>query len=493
MFNLGPFDACVLGLYLIVVVGVGLYAGYGQRNLSDYMLGGRDLPWWALLGSIVATETSTVTFLSVPATAFREGGNLQFIQLALGYVLGRLLVARFLLPLYFRGELFTAYEVLHARFGGATKTVASIMFLVTRTFADGLRLYLTALVLNAMTDWTVTQSVVVLGAVTVVYTMVGGMKSVVWNDCIQLVVYIAGALVAATAVVGMLPGGLSSAADYAAAHAKLRWLDASFDPTVAYTIWAGVIGGMFLTTATHGADQMMVQRYLCARSERDAARAVRWSGPVVLVQFLLFLLLGVGLAAFYDVSPPERPFKTPDEAFVHFIVHHLPAGAKGLTLAALFSAAMSTLASSLNSSATSALNDIILSSKPESRRNPRLVPLGRALTVAFGAAQVGVAIVGERLAERGVVDSVLAIAGFSTGVVLGVFALGMANRRAGQASALVGLLAGLATVTAVAFGTRLAWPWYTLVGGAVTFAAGSAAAWFLPPHVTRRSAGLSSR
>ncbi len=494
MLTIGPLDTALLAAYLLLVLGIGLWMGRGQRNMSDYLLGGRDLPWWAVLGSIVATETSTVTFLSVPGTAYAEGGNLQFLQLALGYLLGRVLVAWLLLPQYFRGELFTAYEVLHRRFGGSTKVVASSMFLVTRNLSDGLRLYLSAIVLEKMTGLSQAQAVLVMGAVTIVYTMVGGMKSVVWNDCIQLVVYLLGAVLAGIVIVRMLPGGWSAVAEYATEHDKLKWFEPTFDLTKTYTFWAGVIGGLFFTTATHGADQMMVQRYLCARTQRDASRAVIASGLVVFAQFLLFLLLGVGLAAFYHQFPPAQPFQKPDEAFADFIVRHLPVGIRGLTLAAVFSAAMSTLSSSLNSSATAAVSDIYLPSRREPPSQASVLKLSRGLTVFFGVVQIGVALCGNELAKRGVVDSVLAIAAFSTGLVLGVFLLGILTTHVRERAALTGLTVGLISMTLITFLTKLAWPWYTLVGVSITCATGLiVAALFQPPAASQPGSSVTWR
>ncbi|MGH7200518.1 MAG: sodium:solute symporter family transporter, partial [Planctomycetaceae bacterium] len=355
---LSPLDLTILLAYLLAAVGLGLWLGRGQRDIGEYLLGGRNLPWWAVLGSIVATETSTATFLSVPGLAFAAGGDLTFLQLALGYIIGRVAVVVLFLPRYFEGTLFTSYEVLHRRFGGATKQTASLMFLVTRNAADGLRLYLAAIALEKAVGIPLTQSVIIMGVVTILYTVFGGMKSVVWNDCIQFVVYIAGALLAAWVIINGLPGGLEQITTFATQHGKFTLFNVSLDPTEPYTIWAGIIGGAFLTLGTHGTDQLMVQRYLSARSRRDAARAVLASGFVVLAQFALFLFIGVGLAAWYAEFPLPEPIEKGDEAFAEFIVAELPPGAVGLVLAAVFSAAMSTLSSSLNSSATAAVNDL---------------------------------------------------------------------------------------------------------------------------------------
>jgi len=465
-------DAAVLVAYLLGVVGFGLWIGRNQRDISSYLLGGKNLPWWAVLFSIVATETSTVTFLSVPGLAFDpKEGSLLFLQLTFGFILGRLVVVLLFLPHYFRGELFTAYEVLDRRFGGATKQTASLLFLVTRNLADGLRLYLTAIVLEHVAGLDLSVSIVVIGLTTIVYTFAGGMKSVVWNDCIQFVVYMAGAVLAAAVILDKLPGGWAELSDFAAEHHKFRLLDFSFDPTQRYTFWSGLAGGSFLSLATHGTDQLMVQRYLAAGSRTKAARALAMSGFVICGQFALFLLIGVGLACFYHLNPPPTPFADNDEVFARFIVDYLPVGLVGVTLAAVFSAAMSTLSSSLNSSATAAVNDLylpLLKKKPSAKR---LLRVSRKLTVLFGLIQIGVGIVGQHLAES-VVDSVLAIASFTTGAILGVFFLGVLTTRVSQREALAGLVGGLGVLTAVAFATDLAWPWYAIVGSSATFAIG---------------------
>jgi SSS family solute:Na+ symporter len=462
-------DFGVLAVYLAGVVAFGLWVGRGQKGAADYMVGDRNIVWWGLLLSIVATETSSVTFLSVPGVSWR--GDFRFIQLPLGYAIGRLLVVAFLLPHYFSGEYFTAYEVLRERFGGAVGQAASFLFIVTRSLADGLRLFLTALVVQEMAGVSLPMAVALVGVTTIVYTFVGGMKAVVWTDVVQFVVYVLGAAVAFALLVVRLPGGWAELVATGTAAGKFHWLDLSTALDNPYTLWAGVVGGMFLTFGSHGADQLMVQRYLCARSRGEAARALGTSGLVILAQFAFFLLIGVGLFVFYSAFPPAAPFDRPDRVFIRFIVEQLPHGVIGLIAGAVFAAAMSTLASSLNSSATALVTDFY---RPLVRpgASPRhLLRVTRGFTLLFGLVQILVAL-GGRLLSQTVVESVLTIAGFTTGIILGLFFLGIFTRRVGQTAAFVGLLLGLGVITAVAFGTRLAWPWYTLVGSVSTFAFG---------------------
>ena len=432
-------DFLVLAGYLAGVVAFGLWVGREQKGAADYMIGSRDIAWWGLLFSIVATETSTVTFLSIPGFAWSR--NLTWIQLPLGYVIGRFLVVALLLPHYFRGEYWSAYQVLRERFGGPVGQAASLLFIVTRSLADGLRLFLTALVVQEMSGLPLPVCVALVGLTTVVYTFAGGMKAVVWTDVAQFVIYNAGALVAFLLLLARLPGGWQGLLASAGPAGKLQWLDLSTALDNPYTLWAGLIGGMFLTIGSHGADQMMVQRYLCARSQREAGRAIWLSGVVVLVQFALFLLIGLGLFAFYQAFPPATPFDRPDRVFVHFIVEQLPRGMVGLVIGAIFAAAMSTLSGSLNSSATAAVTDFYRPLVRPEASSRHLLRATRVLTLFFGLVQIVVAL-GGPLLSRTVVESVLTIAGFTTGIILGVFFLGIFTRRVGRRAAFAGLLAG---------------------------------------------------
>ncbi len=461
-------DSAIVVAYLGCVLALGIWVGRGKKSLDEYLLGGRDLPWWAILGSIVATETSTATFLSVPAIAFATGGDLQFLQLTFGYIIGRWIVVVTLLPLFFRGRLLSAYEVLEQRYGSLTKQTASVMFLITRNLGDGLRLFLTAIVLEKSVGLPLPLSVVVIGVVTIIYTFFGGMKSVVWNDCLQFIIYIAGGIVALLLILQQLPGGWQQFWDFGVTTGRFQLFNFDFNLTEKYTIWSGIIGGIFLSLGTHGTDQMMVQRYLSARSQRDAGRALGLSGFVVLVQFALFLFVGIGLAAYYEQFPPSSPFQHGDSVFAHFIVTRMPTGIMGLTLAAVIAAAMSTLSSSLNSSATAALNDLYLPRKgPAFSGNA--VSISRVLTVLFGIVQIGVGIAAARISQN-VVEDALAIAGFVGGIMLGVFALAVYAHRTQQRDALVGILTGAVVVSFVKFGTPIAWPWYSVIGAASTIA-----------------------
>jgi SSS family solute:Na+ symporter len=486
-------DFLVLAILLIGSVVVGLRTGRGMSSADAYLLGDRSLPWWAILGSIVATETSTATVLSVPGEA-AAGVGFRWLQLPLGYLLGRLIVARLLLPRYFDGQLMTAYELLEKRFGIFTRRACSLVFLIARNLGDGLRLFLAGLVLQTMLDWPFEVGVGVMGVVTVIYTVLGGLKSVVWNDCIQFVIYMAGGVAAVFVLLNRIPGGWDGFTAFAAKSGQLQMLDLSWSLEQPFNLWAGLIGGAVLTLGTHGTDHMMVQRYLSARSLSDARKAVIWSGVVVLLQFALFLLIGVLLANFLDATARPLP-KSSDQIFVQFIVKDFPRGFGliGLMLAAVLSAAMSTLSSSLNASASAVLNDFWLplrrTAPPDATTQLRW---SRWLTVVFGIVQIGTALWAQTL-EKSVVQNALSIAGFSAGLLLGIFLLGVFAKRAGQTAAMVGAACGLSLLLAVKFvlpagiqtagftlQLNLAWPWLALTGALTTCVCGSLAARIWP-------------
>ena len=474
--NIGAVDALIVIAYMMAVLAFGIWVGRGGKSSADYFLGDRSLPWGALLLSIVATETSTVTFLSIPGLAAAVGGNLTFLQITIGYIVGRTFVIFFLLPLYFRGKPFTAYEVLESRFGKVTRRVVSSLFLLTRNASDSLRLFLTALVLQIVLGLDLTASVIFIGTITIVYTFIGGAKSVIWNDCIQFVVYMLGAGAAAYIIVGETPGGIDQLRQFASNADKLQVFDFNFDlfkPTM--TFWSGLAGGAFLTAATHGTDQMMVQRYLSAKSRGDASLALGISGFIVLLQFAVFLLIGVGLANLFGIGSATSAVEgmKNDQLLAYFIVNYMPVGLLGLTLAAVFAAAMSTLSSSLNSSAAAFINDIWL---PRTRRNPNehaVMTAGRLATVAFGMLQIVIAIAFGMLAtDESIVSNVLKISGFAAGPVLGLYFLGVFSPRVTEAAALGGFVVGVTVLSVIAYVTPLHWAWYAMVGSLVTYAAG---------------------
>ena len=316
-------DFVVLALYIAGVTAWGVWLGRGQQGARGYFLGGRDLPWGAVLFSVVATETSTLTFLSIPGIAYVT--DFTFLQITLGYLIGRVVVATVLLPAYFRGDLETAYALLERRFGLASRRFASGIFMLTRALADGVRLFATAIPLALITGWSYPASIVAIGLLTLVYTYYGGIRSVVWVDALQMLVYTGGALTALWVLLAGMPGGIGGLLSEADAAGKLQFLRFGWDPAEPYTLWAGLIGGAFLSMASHGTDQLIVQRLLTCRDLRRSQQALIGSGVVVIFQFTLFLLIGLALWSFYGGAE----FARTDEIFATFIIEQLPPGGYG--------------------------------------------------------------------------------------------------------------------------------------------------------------------
>jgi len=445
------------------------------------------VPWWAIAASIVATETSTVTFISVPGIAYASGGDFRFLQIVFGYLVARVVISVFFMPKYFRREVVTVYELLAERFGTAVKALAAALFIVMRTVADGVRLLLTGFVLAAVlqtldigAEKAVSGSVIGIGLVMIIFTLYGGIEAIVWVEVVQLGIYILGAFAAAVVLVRDIPGGFSTAVSLGEQYHKFRVLDFSFDITKTFTFWSGVIGGAFLTMSTHGTDQYMVQRYLCTDRPRKAAQALLLSGVIVLAQFIGFLFIGALLFAFnrpdrlleYARPGSAAPFTAADKVFPDFITHHLPVGLSGLVVAAIFAAAMS---SSLNSIAATVVADLYKPVKPN-RDDRHYLNVSRVVTVMAGIVQIVVGVAMARNAKSAL-NAVLAIASLINGPILGVFLLGW-SRRGGRTAAFAGMLTGIIVVSYVAFATEVAWPWYTLIGSMTTFMAGRLVAGF---------------
>jgi SSS family transporter len=467
--TLPPVAAGVLVLYVAAITAFGYWMGRGGRSTRDYFLAGRSVPWWAVAACVVATETSTLTFIGVPGMAY--SGDWTFLQLAMGYVLGRIGVALLLLPAYFRGELYTSYELLQRRFGGGSvRAAAAGIFLLYRTLGDGIRLHAAALVLSVAAGVPEWWCIALLGAAMVLYTEKGGVKATIWTDALQMFVYLAGAVACLVAVARMLPGGIAPALAAASAAGKLRVFDGSLDPAQPFTLAAGVLGGLFLTLATHGTDHYLVQRLLVARSQRDAATGLVLSGILVAAQFALFLLLGTLLWAHYG----GQAFARGDEVLPRFVATALPPGVTGFILAAIVAAALSP---SLNSMASTTLRDFWLPYLEPTASEARQLRLGRAFTVLWGALQMSVAILAQDVDSA--LNEGLAALGYASGPTVGAFLLGVLTRRADARGVLAGMASGLVLSLAAGrlapalFGAPgVAWTWNVAIGASITFAVG---------------------
>ena len=460
-----------------------------------------------MLFSVVATETSTLTFLSIPGVAYAT--DFTFLQITLGYLIGRVVVATVLLPAYFRGDLETAYGLLERRFGLATRRFASGIFMLTRALADGVRLFATAIPLALITGWSYPASIVAIGVLTLIYTYYGGIRSVVWVDALQMLVYTGGALAALWVLLAGVPGGLEGLWSQGEAAGKLQFLRLGWDAAEPYTLWAGLLGGAFLSMASHGTDQLIVQRLLTCRDLRRSQQALIGSGVVVIFQFALFLLIGLGLWSFYGGAE----FARTDEIFATFIIEQLPPGVTGLVIASIFAAAMSSLSSSVNSLASATTYDFYRRLRRAGEEE--LLRAGRLFTLLWGGVLVGGALL-VRSRDTPVVELGLAIASFTYGGLLGGFLLGLLNPRADQRDALLAIGGGVLFMSGIVFapayaaglallgwgGTAewwtavpgaIAWPWHVVIGTLVTLAIGTLSSLLHPAPEQAGRAARSAR
>lgn len=460
--TLSAVDYAVIGVYLLAITAFGSWFARYQKTTRDYFLTDRSVPWWAICFTVVATETSTLTFIGIPAQAY--GGNMTFLQLALGYIIGRILVSILFIPAYFRRELFTSYELLQRRFGTNVKTLAAVIFLITRSLADGIRLFTTALVISIVTQVPVTWVVLLLGAAMIVYTMRGGVSAVIWTDVVQMFVYLAGAIAVAVALLNRIDGGWAEVVRVGRETGRFAVIDASFDLSKAYTLWAGLLGGVALTLSTHGTDQYLVQRLLSARSAREASRGLVLSGFIVFAQFVLFLLIGVMLYTYYLQVPLPQSLSRTDQILPIFVVSELSNGLAGFIVAAIVAAALSP---SLNAMAATTISDFYLPYINPAADQATQMRMSKLATVGWGIVQLAVAI-GAQFMQRSVLDAGLAVLSFASGSVLGAFLLGTLAPSVSERDTFTGMLAGLAVMTAVWWGTPVAFTWYVLIGAVTT-------------------------
>lgn len=471
--QISPIDFAILAVYLAGITLFGARFRRGQKSMRDYFLGGRTAPWWALACSIVATETSALTIIGTPGIAF--GGNLGFLQLVLGYLVARVILCVVLIPQYFQGEFYTAYQLLGKRFGGLIKSVAAVVFLGTRALAEGVRIAAIGKVVSVAFGTGDRISILIVTLLTLFYTFEGGMRAVIWTDVVQLTLYLSGSAAAFFLLLHKIPGGWPEITQAAAlAGGKLRVFDFTFSLARSYTFWSGILGGTFLTMASHGTDQTMVQRLLAARNERDSKTALLASGIIIFVQFSLFLVIGVMLFVYAQHSVFSVPAGDADRIFPEFIVREMPRGLAGIVLASIFAVAMSNASGSLNSLASSSMIDLGgAGSGDGSERAAKSLRRSRWMTLVWGVVLGSLGL----LPWGPVLEAGLTIASITGGAMLGVFLLGTWNRRANETGALAGFVSGLAIVIVIAlkFHAYVAWTWYVLIGTFVTFAIGSIA------------------
>jgi SSS family transporter len=466
--GLNRIDYAIIALYLAGITLFGLRFRKKQNSLRDYFLAGRDIPWWAIALSIVAAETSTLTIISIPGLAYDT--NLTFLQVVMGYVVGRIVISFLLLPHYFRGDLYTAYQLIERRFGSGLRTLTAGLFLMTRAAAEGVRVYAVSIVVSIALGTGEVASIAIITALTLVYTFEGGLAAVIWTDVVQTFIYVGGTFVGLVTIAHLVPGGWTAIHDAASIAHKLQVFNFSASPWIPYTFWAGLIGGAFLTTASHGTDQLIVQRLLAARSEKQSVTALLASGVAVFFQFGLFLIVGIMLWAFYRT--PSSVFGRADRIYPTFIVTHMPHGISGLLIAAILAAAMSNLSAALNSLSSSTMMDFYVRLRPASDEKRR-IRLSRWATVAWALMLFGLALVALQQVGR-VIEVGLQIASIAYGALLGVFLLGVLTKRANQPGAMVGMLFGFCIELYLWLGTRVPWTWWVVIGTSITFAIGYA-------------------
>src|SRR6185369_4326877 len=449
----------------------------GQKDLRDYFLGGRTAPWWAISLSIVSAETSTLTIVGTPALSF--GGNLGFLQIVFGYLMARIFISILFLPHYFRGDLYTAYELMRRRFGERVRKLTASIFLVTRALAEGVRVFAISLVISIILGTGEIASIVLIVCLTLFYTFEGGMTAVIWTDVVQMTLYVIGAIASFFIILGKIPGGWEHVALVAGAAHKFTVFDFRFAPDIeffsrTYSFWAGLAGGCFLTTATHGTDQLMVQRLLSARDQAQSRTALMASWVVILVQFTLFLLIGVLLYVHYTdlhLTPPAQR----DRLYPEFVWNNLPPGLAGLIIAAILAAAMANLSAALNSLASTTVVDFYRA-RAKSVTDKAALQIARLATVAWGGVLLAIAIAARH--SKSVLEAGLTIGSIPMGALLGVFLLGVLTRKPREGAAIAGVAAGLSMVVGIHFYTPIAWTWYVLIGTITTFLVGLLASLF---------------
>ena len=502
--HLHAFDLALIVLYLIGITLFGLRFRSGKdpnsRSLRSYFLADQTIPWWAISLSIVSAETSTLTIISIPGVAF--AGDFGFLQIVIGYMIGRIVVAAIFLPKYFQGRMLTAYQLIDQRFGGTLHKVTAGLFLLTRAAAEGVRVFAVSIVIGIAIGTGDVLSIGIISALTLIYTFEGGMTAVIWTDVIQMFIYIGGTIVAISTLGSHVPGGWPQIHAVAAAVGKFRLFHFALNLTQTYTFWAGVIGGTFLTMASHGTDQLMVQRMLAARNLRESRLALLSSGAIIFLQFTLFLLIGAGLYVFYGLHPTT--FASADRIFPTFIVQQMPVGIAGLLIAAILAAAMSNLSAALNSLSSTTVVDFYMHYRPQADDRERMM-ISRSSTVLWAFVLFAVAVYSIHAGGKGhVVEIGLSIASVAYGCLLGVFLLGTLTKYATQTGAIIGMITGFALNLAlwlqphaITFNSgfilpKVAFTWYVFIGSIVTFAVGSIASLIFRKQHAAKSASIAA-
>lgn len=488
-------DWTVVLVYLFGIIALGIWFGRDQKNTRDYFLGSKTIPWWGIGLSIVAAETSALTIISVPAMAF--GGNMTFLQIILGYVLARLLLAVVMVPHYLRGEIYSPYQLLEQAFGVPARRLAAVFFLISETLAAGVRVYVAAIPVKLMlgdkllgfgTGDPVLGAILLFVVLSLLYTYIGGVKAVIWTDAVQFVLFMAGGLFTLFYIPTLMEGGAPALFAKAAAAGKTHWFNTGFSMSMPFNIWMGVIGGTFVVLSSHGAEQLIVQRVLACKTVADGRKALALSAVVIFPLFLVFLLVGVMLWAYYQQTPmaipipeikPGSGIKANDYIYPIFMMTAVPHVLKGFLIVAILAAAMSSVSSALTSLASVSTMDLFKPLAGRERSETFFLNFSKASTIAWAALLIVVAYLSREVEY--VLNAAFSLRGLTSGALLGALMLVLLWKKGGSAPVVAGCCVSLVAMIFVSryewtqttasgeiLKVKVAWPWFTLVGTSIT-------------------------
>lgn len=486
---LDSWDWLVILLYLCGIVALGVWFGKDQRSTRDYFLGSKNTSWWAIGFSIVAAETSALTIIGVPALAF--GSNLAFIQMIIGYVIARVILAVVMVPHYLKGEIYSPYQLFADRLGASARRTAGGFFLLSETLAAGVRVYVVSIPLQLMLGIGVVPAILIFVGLALLYTCIGGVKAVIWTDAVQFGLFLMGGLFTLLYIPSLVDGGLPEVLSKAASGGKLHWFNSAFTLHEPFNIWMGVIGGTVMVMSSHGAEQLIVQRVLACKNVADGRKALILSAVMVFPLFLVFLFVGAMLWVFYQTHPfgvpiPEtRPgIKANDFVFPIFMLTEVPHVLRGFLIVAILSAAMSSVSSALTSLASVSTMDFV-KGRHGRRSEGFYLGFSRWSTIFWGGMLILTAYLSREVAF--VLNAAFTLRGLTSGALLGGVLLAVFWKSGRAQPVIIGMLVSLAcmilisqvswteTVDAVSVQRSVFWPWYTIIGTVVTLGTTAAA------------------
>lgn len=462
-------DLIIVIAYLILVALIGIFSGGKQKSIRDYFLGAEKIPWIAVSFSIIAAETSALTFISIPGLAYKT--NFNFLQLTFGFLIGRIAVALILLPKYYQGEISTVYTYLEKRFGRKIRTFASVVFLLTRVASDGVRLFAASIPLYLLLNISPIYAIFIISLISLMYTYTGGMKAIIYVDAFQMTIYLGGATLIIIFIINQIEPNIFS--DTNLINQKLSIINLGFENGLLkffkqpYTLLSGIIGGGFLSMASHGADQLIVQRLLALQNLRKSQLAIVTSGIIIVFQFAIFLSIGFLLYNFYGTLDIKS-----DEVLPKFIITQLPTGLSGIIIAGIFAAALSTLAGSISSLSSSTMIDLFLNNKKNLLDEKTKLLYSRWFTIFWTMILIASAVFFMNT-DKAVVELALSISSFTFGGMLGTFLLGIFNKMVNEKIAIISFISSIILVSFIIIFKVVAWTWYVFIGVATVLIIGN--------------------